>query len=116
VLELAKLCSTTTSAIALELQANKPKTVRHKKRIIDGQPYRALKDSKRMIKRLFLLEPELYAYAREAAAELGHRNVNKLVRDALWEKIALVVRMAPQFQPRRVQPPNGARARRRRTG
>ncbi len=116
VLELAKLCGTTASAIAHEIKANKPKKSHHKKRVLDDQPYRALKASSKMIKRLILFEPELYAYAKEAAAEIGHRNVNRLVRDAVWAKVALVVRMAPQFQPRRVQPPNGIRARRRRTG
>ncbi len=117
VLELAALCSTSSVAIAKELQANKPKKSHHRKmRINEGTAYTELKDSKKMVKRLFLLEPELYAYAREAAAQRGHKNVNRLVRDALWKEIALVVPNAPQFQPRRVQPPNGARATRRRTG
>jgi hypothetical protein len=69
-----------------------------------------------MLRRLFVLEPELYAYAQEAAAQLGHKNVNRLVRDALWAKVALVVPNCPQYQPARVEPPNGARATRRRTG
>jgi len=117
VLELAALCSTSAVAIAKEIQANKPKKSHHKIRInTEEKPFHELKDSKKMVKRLFLLEPELYAYAREAAAQHGHRNVNRLVRDALWKEIALVVPNAPQFQPRRVQPPNGARATRRRTG
>lgn len=115
VLELAKLCSVSATAIAKELKANRPKKSHHK-RIIEGQPYPQLKSASKMIRRLFVLEPELYAYAREAAAQVGHRNVNRLVRDALWEKVALLVPMAPQFQPRRVQPPNGARAQRRRSG
>jgi hypothetical protein len=116
VLELAELCGTNATAVAKVIQQNKPRKSHHKKRIIDGQPYPELKLQSKMVKRLFLLEPELYAYAREAAAQLGHRNVNKLVRDALWAKVALIVPMAPQFQPRRVQPPNGARATRRRSG
>lgn len=110
VLELAELCGTNAVSIAKELQANKPKKkLVNVQRLIPDQPYRQLKQQPKMIRRLFVLEPELYAYAREAAAKSGHRNVNKLVRDALWEKCAKLVAMAPQFQPRRVQPPNGPR-------
>ena len=117
VLELAQLCSTSSVAIAKVIQANKPKRSHHKVRLLEEeQHYRATRKESRMVKRLFLLEPELYAYAKEAAAQLGHRNVNRLVRDSLWKAVALVVPNAPQFQPRRVQPPNGARATRRRTG
>lgn len=117
VLELARLCSTSAVAVARELAANKPKKSRQREtRILDGQPYAELKNSK-MIRRLFVLEPELYAYAREAAAQRGHRNVSRIVRDALWKEIALIVPNAPQFQPRRVQRANGPRAARgRRTG
>lgn len=117
-LELAQLCSTTPVAVARELQARpKPKGTRGYTREIEGQPYRELKRAKKMVRRLFTLEPELYAYAREAAAQKGHRNVNRLVRDALWKEVALTVPNAPQFQPRRVQPPNGVRVlSRRRTG
>jgi hypothetical protein len=117
VLELSKLCAVSTTAIAKEQKANKPKRSHHsQRRLIPGQPYPQLKEDPKMIKRLFLLEPELYAYAKEAAAQRGHRNVSKLVRDALWKEIALCVPLAPQFQPRRVQAPNGARAQRRRSG
>jgi len=115
VLELAQLCGVSATAIAKELHAAKPKRSHHKRRI-EGESYSQLKTASTMVRRLFTLEPELYAYAREAAAQVGHRNVNRLVRDALWEKVALLVPMAQQFQPRRVQPPNGARAQRRRTG
>lgn len=116
VLELAKLCGTTPTSVAKQL-AQRPKAPTVKKRIIENQPYRELKSRTRMVRRLLVLEPELNAYAEEAAAQLGHRNVSKLMRDALWEKIALLVPMAPQFQPRRVQAPNGARvSSRRRTG
>lgn len=115
VLELARLCSTSAVAIARVLQASKPKKSHHKVRI-ENQEYAELRQAPKMVKRLFLLEPELYAYAREAAAQKGHRNVNKLVRDALWKEVALLVPMAPQFQPRRVQSPNGARATKRRSG
>jgi hypothetical protein len=109
VLELAELCSTSAVSIAKELQANKPKRPRKPMRIIQDVPYPALKDEKKMVRRLFVLEPELYAYAQEAAAQKGHRNVNRLVRDALWKEIALIVPSAPQFQPRRVEPPSGLR-------
>jgi hypothetical protein len=111
VLELAELCGASPVAIATEIQANKPKPKKSaaQRRLIEGQPYPQLKEEKKMLRRLFVLEPELYAYAQEAAAQQGHRNVNKLVREALWAKVALLVPQAPQFQPRRVQPPNGAR-------
>lgn len=117
-LELAALCSASVTAIAKQLAQTRPKKSHHAppKRIIEQRPIIALKNTSKMVKRLFLLEPELYAYAKEAAAQLGHRNVNRLVRDALWKECALRVPNAPQFQPRRVQPPNGARATRRRSG
>lgn len=117
-LELAQLCSTSSVSVAKVLQQKKPRRSHHAPRVraIEGTPYRALKASPKMIRRLFVLEPELYAYAQEAAAQQGHGNVNKLVRRALWKEVALIVPNAPQFQPRRVQPPNGARATRRRSG
>jgi hypothetical protein len=115
-LELAALCGVSPTAIAKELKANQPRKSHQAKRIIEGQNFAQLKADPKMIQRLFWLEPELYAYAREAAAQAGHRNVSQLVRDALWKQVALLVPMAPQFQPRRVQPPNGARAPRRRSG
>jgi hypothetical protein len=119
VLELSHLCSASPVAIAAELQANKPKPPKKasaQRRLIEGQPYPQLKETKKMLRRLFILEPELYAYAQEAAAQCGHGNVNKLVRDALWAKVALLVPQAPQFQPQRVQPPNGARVGTKRRG
>jgi len=113
-LELAQLCSASTTAIAAQLQAMRPRRS-HKAtvRILPDQPYRELKATPRMIRRLLTMEPELYAYGREAAAQKGHRNFNRLVRDVLWKEIALTVPNAPLHQPRRVQPPSGAR---RRTG
>lgn len=116
ILELAKLCSASPVAIAREMEANRPKSTRPPRRRIEGQPYPELKESKKMLRRLFVLEPELYAYAQEAAAQCGHRNVNKLVREALWAKVALLVPQAPQFQPKRVQSPNGTRVPKRRSG
>jgi hypothetical protein len=117
ILELAHLCGATTTAIAKVVQAQKPRVSHQRKmRFIEDVPYRKLKKTEKMIRRLITLEPELYAYGREAAAQLGHKNFNKLVRDALWAKVALIVPSCPLFQPRRVQPPNGARAPKRRTG
>jgi hypothetical protein len=111
ILELAELCGATPVAIATEIQANKPKQKKSpaQRRERDGHSYIRLRESKRMLRRLFVLEPELYAYAQEAAIKCGHRNVNKLVRDALWAKVALIVPQAPQFQPKRVQSSNGPR-------
>lgn len=120
VLELARVCGTTSVAIAKQL-ARKPKPPKkaHRVRAVEGQPYRALKRQSSMVKVLVTMEPELKAYALEAAAVLGHKNVNKLIRDSLWKEVAMLVSNAPQFQPRRVQPANGARdmnRRARRTG
>ncbi len=118
VLELAALCSTSTVAIAQQVNENRPakKRIRNT-RIESSADLPRLKDSPKMITRVFMLEPELYAYAREAAAQKGHRNVSQLVRDAMWKEIALTVPNAPQFQPRRVvQHPNGPRPRKRRSG
>lgn len=109
-LELAQLCSASTTAVAKQIQAMKPrKSHKATVRLLPDQPYRELKATPRMIRRLITLEPELYAYGREAAAQKGHKNFNKLVRDALWKEIALTVPNAPLHQPRRVQPANGAR-------
>lgn len=118
VLELAELCSSSTVAIAQQLKENTPAKKRIRAtRIESSDDLPRLKDSKKMIRRLFVLEPELYAYAREAAAQRGHRNVSQVVRDGLWKEIALTVPNAPQFQPRRVvQHPNGPRPRKRRSG
>ncbi len=118
VLELAALCSTSTVAIAEQLKATKPPKQRIRNtRIESSAELPDLKRSSKMIRRLFVLEPELYAYAREAAAQRGHRNVSQVVRDGLWKEIALTVPNAPQFQPRRVvQHPNGPRPRKRRSG
>lgn len=117
VVRIAELCSVSTTAIAKELRELEPKPKRspNAARRTD-QPYRSLKADPKMIRRLFVLEPELYAYAREAAAQSGHKNVSRIVREALWQKVAMLVPMAPQYQPQRIQAPNGARAQRRRTG
>lgn len=122
VLELAALCSTTAVAVAKELakkpkQRPKPHGRAGDRKHATDQVTRELRRRPKMIRRLFVLEPELYAYAREAAAQKGHNNVSKIVRQALWKEVALTVPNAPQFQPRRVQPANGPRdMRRRRTG
>ncbi len=118
VLELAELCSTSTVAIAQRLKADKPPKKREREfRIESSDALPKLKHQSKMIRRLFVLEPELYAYAKEAAAQKGHRNISQVVRDGLWKEIALTVPNAPQFQPRRVvQHPNGPRPRKRRSG
>lgn len=115
VLELARICGTSAVAVAKVLQALKPKKKRQRHAAEESE-LRRTRVRPKMLRRLFVLEPELYAYAQEAAAQLGHKNVNRLVRDALWARVALLVPNCPQFQPARVQPPNGARAVRRRTG
>lgn len=101
--ELAQLCSTTTTAIANELAAQKgpPKRPAHS-RIIRAN-YPALKERK-MTRVIFTLEPELRAYAKEAAERAGHRNVSKLIRRAIWKEVVLLVPNAGQFQPARCVP------------
>lgn len=106
VLELAQLCGATPTAVALHMKAERPKKS-HKRR--DGdEPIRKLK-AKPMVKVLVMMEPELKAYATEAAARRGHRNVNKLIRDAIWRVVALEVPNAPLHPPRRVLPPGRPR-------
>lgn len=106
VLELAELCGATPSAIARELQHTLPKKS-HKRQVKD-ETSRA-RASPRMLRRLVTIEPELYALAKEAARELGHKNFARLVRDSLWRTVRERVRGAPLRQPQRVQPANGAR-------
>lgn len=105
-LELAELCGTTPSAIAAHLQAAQPKKS-HKRQVRDQAA--ELSATPKMLRRLVTLEPELYALAKAAAAEIGHRSFPRLVRDALWKAIRDHVPGAPLRQPRRVQSPNGAR-------
>lgn len=106
-LELVELCSASSVSIAKVLQAKKPRVSHQSQRIlpVGFRDYKYLKQHPKMLRRLVTLEPELYAYAREAAAQLGHRNFAKLVRRALWKEVALIVPNAPQFEPRRVGPP-----------
>ncbi len=114
IIDIAALCGTTTSAVASQMQARKPRRVhRRQNDRIEKQPYERLRATPKMLQRLVTLEPELYAYSREAAAQAGHNNWSRLVRDALWEKITQLVPNAPMRPPRRVDSPNGAR---RRTG
>jgi hypothetical protein len=115
IIALAKLCSASAVAIAKELKANQPKKPKLLRVRINDTPPDMSRSRAKLIKRLFVLEPELYAYAQEAAAQRGHKNVSRVVRDALWKEIAIVVPNAPQFQPRRVQIGQGnSRANRRR--
>lgn len=116
-LELVQLCSASSVSIAKVIQAKKPRVSHQSKRIlaVGDREYRQLRAQPKMLRRLVTLEPELYAYAREAAAQLGHKNFAKLVRRALWKEVALLVPMAPQFAPRRVGPVGVNRAKRRRS-
>lgn len=105
-LELARLCGTTPTAVAELLQASRPKKS-HKRQLREHAV--ELSATPKMLRRLVTLEPELYALAKVAAAEIGHRSFPRLVRDALWKEIRDNVQGAPIRQPRRVQSPNGAR-------
>lgn len=105
-LELARLCGTTTSAVARQLQATAPKKS-HKRKIKDATAQACA--NSRMLRRLVTFEPELYALAKEAAREIGHCNFARLVRDSVWRTVRERVSAAPLHQPRRVQAANGAR-------
>lgn len=104
-LELAALCGTTPVAIARHIPTRKKS---HKSK----EPLSQARASSRMLRRLVTFEPELYELAKRAALELGHKNVNKLVRDSVWRTVRdLELNGAPRHQPRRVQAPHGARRR-----
>ena len=104
-LELAEICSTSTTAIAAELAAQRPKKNRPAHaRIVRNVESAEIPKGKKMVKMLIIVEPELKAYALEAAAQAGHRNVSKLIRRALWKEVVLLVPNAPQFQPARCVP------------
>jgi hypothetical protein len=107
VLELARICGTTAAAVALHLKDARPKPPRKRRRTTDV-PIRKLK-TQPMVKVLVTMEPELKAYAQEAANGRGHGNVNKLIRDAIWRVVALEVPQAPLHPPRRVLPPHRPR-------
>jgi hypothetical protein len=106
VLELAQLCGATSAAIAMHLQAAQPP--KSKKRRLSNEPIRKLK-SKPLVKVLVMMEPELKAYAQEAATRRGHGNFSRLVRDAVWRVVALEVPRAPLHPPQRVMPPGRPR-------
>lgn len=107
-LELARVCGSTTSAVARVLQEHAPKKS-HKRQVKDATA--RARESSRMLRRIVVLEPELYELAREAAREIGHKNFSKLVRDSLWKTIRETRVSGAMRQPRRVQPANGARRR-----
>jgi hypothetical protein len=105
-LELAKLCGVTPTAISQHVLVPKKS---HKRQIRETTT--AASTSPRMLRRLVTFEPELYALAQEAAREIGHGNFARLVRDSVWRTVRERVSGAPLHQPRRVQPANGARRR-----
>lgn len=106
-LELAALCGTTPVAIARLISAPKKSHKRASKDAVTKA-----RSSSRMLRRLVTFEPELYELAKQAATELGHKNVNKLVRDSVWRTVRdLELNGAPRHQPHRVQAPHGARRR-----
>lgn len=106
-LELAELCGTTAVAIARHVSSPKKS---HKS--ATKEALAKARSSSRMLRRLVTFEPELYELAKRAATELGHRNVNKFVRDSVWRSVRdLELNGAPRHQPHRVQAPHGARRR-----
>lgn len=102
--ELAELCSTTPSAIAKERAAARPKKS-HKAEARESVT--RLRASPQMLRKLIVLEPELFEAAKSAAKEVGHGNFSKFVREAMRHEISSVLEGVRL--PRRVQPPNGAR-------
>jgi hypothetical protein len=106
VLELAQLCGTTASAIALEQQRTRPKSAARDLR--DAVKKRS---TDRMIRRTITFEPELLTLAK-TKAKSDKENLAMLVRRAIWKEVRDMPG-APRQRPRRVQPQTGAR---RRTG
>lgn len=107
-LELARLCGTSPTAIALEQHAAKPRR-KHIRRTLgekDGPgvtKVRARNKSGRGSKGVKLelwVEPAFKAYI-DKCCEVERLNVSSLIRDALWSRIALKVPRAP------LQPPGG---------
>lgn len=98
VLELARLCGATTSAVALELQAAKPKKS-HKRKSDPTQPARAREARGGKAKMLTVwIEPEFHYYVKACAKHL-RTNISELTRDALWRRIAVTVPRAPLHPP-----------------
>lgn len=97
--ELAELCGTTATAIAVEWEAAKPKP-KHRRKSDPSQPARA-SDTPRGAKSKMLrfwVEPEFLYYVNRLQEKTG-LNKSELVRDALWRRIAVVVPRAPLHPP-----------------
>jgi len=106
VLELARLCGATPSAIAVVLQAHRPKKSRKAQ---TREAVEARRGSSRMVRRVITFEPELLELAK-VAAKNTNANLAQVVRDAVW-KVVRFLPGAPRHQPRRVQAQSGARRR-----
>jgi len=97
-LELAELCGVEPTSIALVRRAGaEPKRVSAKRRI---------RYERKQPAKLFQcwLEPQLLELMRIGARELELDNLSELTRQALWEKLALVVPHAPLHRPRHIKP------------
>lgn len=95
-LELAQLCGTRAVNVAMMLETLHPKPPK-------PRPYRIRNERPAEAVRLQAwIEPQLKQYA-ELAAERLQINVSEFVRQALWEKSALLVPRAPLHPPRHVK-------------
>jgi hypothetical protein len=89
------------------MQSSQPKPSRRKR--VSQTVNDLQRHQNRMVRRVVTFEPELLQLAKEKA-QLEHKNLAKVVRDALWRAVRDVPG-APRVQPRRVQPQFGARRR-----
>jgi hypothetical protein len=105
-LQLAAMCGATPAAVARELEPLRPKRSHHSNKQSELERART---QARMLRRLVTMEPELYAYAKKAANQIGHGSFPRLVRDSLWKTIRDTLHDAPIRAPARVQNPNGRR-------
>jgi hypothetical protein len=105
-LELAKLCGTSPTAIALELQRLKPKP-KHIRRTLGEQdgpgvtktrPHTKAGRGSKGCKLELWVEPAFKAYIDECA-KVERLSLSGLIRDALWSRIALKVPRAPLHPP-----------------
>lgn len=89
--DLAEHCGTTVAAVARELAAAKAKRMggaERRRRMIGNAGMQKLRDHQHMTKVLFYCEPQLVAYGHELAETKGHKNLSRIIREALWKEVA----------------------------
>lgn len=100
---LAEHCGTTVAAVARELAAAKQKRIggaERRRRLLGNAGMQKLRDHQHMVLVRVYFEPQLRAYADELAKTKGHRNLSRIIRDALWQKVALELPQVNLHPPR----------------